>query len=220
MVDTKQIRQQTIKETKNRLILEARLKAFAEKGFHETRMEDIAQHAGFSKASLYNYYKDKEDIFVNLAIKVHTEILEAMNEAIIINDDLENNIRNILKALFSTIGKYFAILITFADLEFIGRIGEVIKSQSNPDCQEIMLDLFDKYDEILINLFDLAKKSGEIKSSLDTKVLTVYFSALVKGILFEWKRNGRMHETDKTVNQLITFLKEGLKVPQNIGNDK
>lgn len=217
MVDTKQIRQQAIKEAKNKLILEAALKAFAEKGFHDTRMEDIAVYAGFSKASLYNYYKDKEDIFINLAIKVHGDVIDAINSAIILNDNLENNIRSILKALFSTIGRYFAILITFADLEFIGRIGEVIKSQNNPDCQKMMLELFDKYEEILSGLFDLAKKKGEIQSSIDTKILTVYFSALVKGILFEWKRNGKMKEDDETIENLILFLKEGLKVPQNIG---
>lgn len=212
MIDTKQIRQKAVKEAKNKLILEAALKAFGKKGFHETRMEDIAAYAGFSKASLYNYYSDKEDIFVNLATQVHSEIIDKIENIVDYDLNIEENIRNLLSGLFGTIGKYFAVLITFADVEFIGRIGEVIKSKNNPDCQKVMLELFNKYDEVLTNLFNNAKKKKEIQSTLDSKLLSVYFSALIKGVLFEWKRNGKMEESDKTIEELLTFLKDGFKI--------
>ena len=40
-------------------ILAAALDLFAEKGFSATRMEDVARHAGLSKAGVYLYFEDK-----------------------------------------------------------------------------------------------------------------------------------------------------------------
>ena len=41
-------------------ILEAALALFVEKGFAATRLDDVAERAGLSKAAIYLYFKDKE----------------------------------------------------------------------------------------------------------------------------------------------------------------
>ena len=46
MTDNKEKRVSRVREMKNDLILDAALEIFADKGFHETRLEDIAQAAG------------------------------------------------------------------------------------------------------------------------------------------------------------------------------
>ena len=73
-MNTRKNRQQVIRETKENLILDAALRVFSGRGFHGVRLEDIADEAGFSKASLYNYYKDKEAIFLSLALREHKRI--------------------------------------------------------------------------------------------------------------------------------------------------
>jgi len=45
-------------------ILDAARKVFAEKGFSETTMEQIADHAGIAKGTLYLYFKSKRDIYM------------------------------------------------------------------------------------------------------------------------------------------------------------
>jgi AcrR family transcriptional regulator len=77
-MDAKENRDQIVRDAKSSLILDAALKMFAEKGFHETRLDDIAAAAGFSKASLYNYYADKEAIFLHIIIRMHEKIIEAL----------------------------------------------------------------------------------------------------------------------------------------------
>ncbi len=49
-------------EAKNR-ILEAANKVFAEKGYHEATMDDIAKRLGVSKGAIYLYFSGKEDLF-------------------------------------------------------------------------------------------------------------------------------------------------------------
>jgi AcrR family transcriptional regulator len=43
-------------------ILRAALRAFREKGYHATTLEDIARHVGVRPSALYHYFPDKETI--------------------------------------------------------------------------------------------------------------------------------------------------------------
>jgi len=51
------------KEARPQELLDAALELFAEKGFAATRAEEVAQHAGVSKGTLYLYYPSKEELF-------------------------------------------------------------------------------------------------------------------------------------------------------------
>ena len=47
-------------------ILRAAEKIFAEKGFHETTISDIAKGAGLSEPTLYEYFSSKEEILFTI----------------------------------------------------------------------------------------------------------------------------------------------------------
>lgn len=51
------------KEARPQELLEAALALFVEKGYAATRTEEVAQHAGVSKGTLYLYYPSKEELF-------------------------------------------------------------------------------------------------------------------------------------------------------------
>jgi len=50
------------KKKKAETIGQGALSAFRELGYHRTRMADIAREAGIGKGTLYEYFKDKDDI--------------------------------------------------------------------------------------------------------------------------------------------------------------
>lgn len=51
-----------LSEERQKQILDAAVTQFAQHGFHETRMEDIARASGLSKGAVYLYYKSKDAI--------------------------------------------------------------------------------------------------------------------------------------------------------------
>ncbi|MGH9884318.1 MAG: TetR/AcrR family transcriptional regulator [bacterium] len=51
-------------------ILEAALTVFAERGFHDARLEEIADAAGVTKGAIYHYFDTKEDLLLR-AIEYH-----------------------------------------------------------------------------------------------------------------------------------------------------
>src|SRR3954449_10709796 len=62
-------------------IVEAALALFVEKGFAATRLDDVAQRAGLSKAAIYLYFEDKIALFqgvVRQAVISNFGTVEAM----------------------------------------------------------------------------------------------------------------------------------------------
>lgn len=59
-------------ETRRRQILAAAAEAFAEKGFHRTKVRDVADRAGLAEGTIYNYFGGKDDLLLGL--------LDALNE--------------------------------------------------------------------------------------------------------------------------------------------
>ena len=47
-------------------IAQAAKAVFAERGYTRATLEDIAQRAGMSKATIYIYYKNKDDLFLQV----------------------------------------------------------------------------------------------------------------------------------------------------------
>ncbi|MFN3345545.1 MAG: TetR/AcrR family transcriptional regulator [Chloroherpetonaceae bacterium] len=57
-------RTEEAKEAKRQLLIHAAIEMFAKKGFHETKMQDIADYAAVGKGTLYEYFETKEDLFL------------------------------------------------------------------------------------------------------------------------------------------------------------
>lgn len=57
------------------ILLSARA-LFKEKGFHNTKMDDIALSAGVGKGTLYEYFKNKQEIFDETCIECVTIVRE------------------------------------------------------------------------------------------------------------------------------------------------
>ena len=106
-----------MEQTKERIIKSA-IKLFADKGFHETKVEEIATESGVAKGTVYLYFRSKEEIMMSCfefifsrALKNY-EIPDELNFYDSIKMIVENNFkfvdenmdfyRMLLKGLYST----------------------------------------------------------------------------------------------------------------------
>ena len=54
-----------IRQLSKEKIRAAAMKLFINQGYYATSISNVAKKAGISKGLLYNYYKGKEDLFLN-----------------------------------------------------------------------------------------------------------------------------------------------------------
>src|SRR5437868_13007073 len=65
-------------EDKRRLILEAAVRVFAQKGFHTCRVGDIAEEAGVAHGLLYHYFASKDELLEIVFRETWAELLDAI----------------------------------------------------------------------------------------------------------------------------------------------
>ncbi len=59
-------------------ILDAAYKVISEKGYHRTRIEDIALETGMAQGLLYRYFDNKHDLFSQIIDRVIARITEGV----------------------------------------------------------------------------------------------------------------------------------------------
>jgi TetR/AcrR family fatty acid metabolism transcriptional regulator len=89
-------------------ILAAAAKAFAAKGFARATIADIAREAGVAEGSIYNYFKDKQDLLVSLPRQLIEPTIEATRARVSTNSlakplPPEEILRNIAHNIISII---------------------------------------------------------------------------------------------------------------------
>ena len=64
-------------EDKRRLILDAAVRVFARKGFHASRVGDIAEEAGVAHGLLYHYFRSKDEVLECIFTETWADIIAA-----------------------------------------------------------------------------------------------------------------------------------------------
>jgi AcrR family transcriptional regulator len=62
-------------------LLETATTVFAEKGYHATSMNDVAEAAGVTKPVLYQHFSSKRELFVELLTEIGDELRETIAKA-------------------------------------------------------------------------------------------------------------------------------------------
>ena len=65
------------------------MKCFAKYGLDKTTLDDIAKEVGLNKASLYYYYKNKEEIFLEVAITEGQDFLKTLQAHVLEKKGIE-----------------------------------------------------------------------------------------------------------------------------------
>ena len=91
-----QERKERERERRRQQIMVAAKRVFSNKGFNKATMEDIAQEAELSPGTLYLYFKNKEELYASLSLRILQYLLIRVEH---VNDDKETDPEGKLKAL-------------------------------------------------------------------------------------------------------------------------
>ncbi len=209
-MDPKVIREQAIRDAKTGLILDAARKVFSDSSFSEARLEDIALAAGFSKAALYSYYADKEEIFLSLAIRDLEKLCDQLADAVNPGLSFMKNLKIMLETTFAFFGENFALLLSVTHFQSTCNFHRERMPEKHRRLFEELPKKFQRILDQQIMLIKAARKRGEVTSPIDDVQLANYLSALVRGVIFQWKLTGKMGNAAREIHQLLAFMANGL----------
>jgi TetR/AcrR family fatty acid metabolism transcriptional regulator len=88
------------RKDKRHLITEAAVAVFAERGFHQARVSDIARRAGVADGTIYLYFKNKEDLLLSIFEEKMDIMLAGLTDALANTDDPLERIRRFARFHF------------------------------------------------------------------------------------------------------------------------
>lgn len=95
-----QERKEREKERRRQQIIVAAKRVFTEKGFNKATMEDIANEAELSPGTLYLYFKNKEELYASLSLRIlqylHIRVEHVNREADL---DPEQKLRKLMEGM-------------------------------------------------------------------------------------------------------------------------
>lgn len=159
-------------ELKKHVILEEATKLIDKVGFKNAKMEDIAQKVGFSKASLYSYFKDKEEIAMQITkqhlLKLYNKISDLPSKNICAIEKLE-----IMKSVhMEFVKKSKNFMIIKADFS--------IMEKCHKDVVEIKLKTFD----ILKSILEQGIREKVFNKSINVDSTVLLMESMMTGIVF------------------------------------
>jgi TetR/AcrR family transcriptional repressor of mexJK operon len=143
------------KDKKRDAILDASNQQFRTYGYRKTSMDDIAKHIGISRASLYSYFADKDDIFREVAMQIHEQALAATEVCLRVttkHQEFSTRIKNALMARHSP----------FQEAVTLSTHGGELFDEYSRLCGDIVADSNRRFQAMLVKALNAAVKKGEI----------------------------------------------------------
>ena len=82
------------KAFKKEEVLDKAMHLFWRKGYHGTSMQDLVDHLGISRSSMYDTFGGKYDLFLNSLSRYQSRQSEAVDRALSSDDDLQDFLRS------------------------------------------------------------------------------------------------------------------------------
>ncbi len=161
-----------------RNILDAADKLFCRNGVEKTTMEQLAAEAGYSKPTLYGYFKDKDEVYFALVLEFMEKIVVKVDKAI--------NEQNAFSDTFSKICQDVFRLATRYSLYFEGLIGTInvnIKADDTPQIYKDIYRLGEVLNEKLLNILQQGKDEGVINTAFDNSAILLFVWSSIAGII-------------------------------------
>ena len=187
-------RQLEEREMRKERILTGALEVFKSKGLEGAPMDEIAHQSGFGKATLYYYFKSKEDVFSAILEGGWINIWESL-EPIIANQ------KSPRQAFVSLLIKIAEIAQNRPGLfEFLFNAPKAIKLENQP-WKEYQHRLYG----VIQGLLEDGVKAGEFPK-INPELMFKALGGLFMGLVFMGDKKEPVSEKDveKLLNQLIT----------------
>jgi TetR/AcrR family transcriptional regulator len=197
-------RREREKSRQRQEMLAAALDLFAEKGYHNVSMHEIAEKAEFAIGTLYTVFQNKEDLYKALVMEECDSFEVAIVEAIETPDDEIEKLRNYVR----TKGEMFRGNLPFVRLFLAESKGASFNIKSGLD--EELRKRYYAFLERLAAVFESGIKNERIRKIAAPYHLAVALDSVVDAFLLLWLESPEQHPYPEDPDAIWDIFFKGL----------
>lgn len=161
-------------EEKRRLILDAAVSVFAHKGFHTSRVGDIAEEAGVAHGLLYHYFSSKDEVLDTIFRETWSDLLEEIEEIEASDVPAREQLRRVAARLLGSWRRHPDVVRVL--------VREIARS---PEVQQRIGELV-KPIEAIQRIIARGQETGELRADVDARLAGIVFYGGVEELLSGW----------------------------------
>jgi TetR/AcrR family transcriptional regulator, fatty acid metabolism regulator protein len=173
-------------EEKRRLILGAAVRVFARKGYHSSRVGDIAEEAGVAHGLLYHYFASKEELLETVFRETWSELLEAFARVAGSDEPAGEQLRQVAAILLRSWRRDPDLVRVL--------VREVGRSQTLPSRVDEIGSVFRAIEGIV----ERGQAEGVFRADVEPRLASWIFYGAIEEILTGWVL-GQLEEGDEAV---------------------
>jgi AcrR family transcriptional regulator len=188
-------------EEKRRRLLDAAVKVFARKGYHASRVGDIAEEAGVAHGLLYHYFASKEDVLRAVFRETWRALIDTIESVEEAGDPPREQLRKVAEILLRSWRRDPDLVRVL--------VLEVTRSQHLRGEMDEIGESFVAIQEIV----ERGQADGSIRADLDARLASYVFFGAVEELLTGWAL-ARLPDTDadlaRAEHTLVEIVAGGL----------
>jgi len=210
-------RERQRQEENRRFILQAAEKIFIKKGYRLATVDDIADEAQFSKATLYRYFKSKSDIVFEIIFnsfeESYTGIKKIQMEPLNAEEKLKKMIGFIISVYHKKKNLSRAIFVEKAAMKKLLQKGSNFQSSHpdfHPNLSPQLESKMKQISDIMSDIIQEGVDAGEFRD-VDVRDASVVLGALIRGFYFRGPLREKQYTIRDATELLYTFFLYGIK---------
>ncbi|MFL5920573.1 MAG: TetR/AcrR family transcriptional regulator [Gaiellaceae bacterium] len=182
-------------EEKRRLLLDAAVRVFARKGYHASRVGDIAEEAGVAYGLLYHYFGSKEEVLLSVFRDTWRALIDTIRSVEQAGDAPREQLRKVAEILLRSWRRDPDLVRVL--------VLEVTRSPHLPGEMDEIVESFAAIQEIV----ERGQADGSIRADLDARLASYVFYGAVEELLTGWVL-GRLPDGEEDVARAERTLVE------------
>lgn len=190
-------------EETRRLLLDAALKLFSEKGIQNTTLAAVAKEAGVTRGAIYWHFKDKADM-LHALWEVVLGPLDQVYESLFAEQE-----KDPLDYLLKCSTEFLLEVVNNPKFQQVMRIS--MQSMSDQQlCEHMRCHCQNDLDN-LTKVMGLARKKGILRQGLSPKTAAFCFMGYMAGILETWLNNKGLIDLEQEIHSIGEVIVRGLR---------
>ncbi len=183
---------------RQKAILDAAHDVFKKNGYYATSVSQISRHCNMAMGTFYQYFKNKEEVFVALNDDILSKFKEKSSELDFGTSDFQQRFRSIIELLFHHINENFSFHCTLGESELVDRL--------TTDYYETLVAFF-------VIFFKSEMNCGNIRK-FDPCLITYCLIGICYFNSMNWAHEGNDCDKDSLIDFIVNMALKGIGGPK------
>ena len=187
-------------------ILEAAIKVFAEQGFHQATISQVAREAGVADGTIYLYFKNKEDIMANFFGYKTKQVFGRFRDEVDKADNARDKLRLLIKRHLEEFQRDRNMAVLY----------QTETHRFSRMCEDQIREMSKMYLDLVSEIVEKGQDEGLMRKDLYMGLVKRFIIGAIDEVINTWLHSGGSYDLVSMADPLVDLFIRGVGNPDVI----